>query len=551
MKSEEKFETFFWEGISPTLGFAPLYPGNKPHSKVDKERGIICEYNVAVSMRDGIKIYSDVFRPEKEGKYPALIAWGPYGKHTPFKDSSYPASGVAPFDMSEYCAFEAPDPVYWCPHGYIIINVDPRGAWGSEGVLTFMSKQEAEDCYDLIEWVAKQPWSNGKVGMAGVSYLAWTQWRVAALNPPHLAAISPWEGVSDFYREFAFHGGIPSNLFVWLLGKEAFSCSISGQVEDLVRMAKEHPFFDDYWASKNADLTKITVPAFIVASWSDHGLHTRGTLEAFRKIASTDKYLLIHGRKKWQFFRQMVDLQKQFFDRYLKGIDNSEVKYWPRIRLEVRERFYFGNYRTENEWPLARTQYTKLFLNADGTLTNNPPQKESSVRYDAKTGSAQFEYKFNDKTQLTGYMKLKLWVQAEGNDNIDLFIGIEKYDRAGDFVRFPHTVLMYDYAPAALGWLRVSHRELDEEKSMPYQPVLRHQRELKLKPGEIVPVEIEIWPSSTLFERGEKLKLVVQGRDILTYAAFGHTETVNKGEHIIFTGDKYDSHLLVPVIPVA
>jgi predicted acyl esterase len=550
MKSEEKFETFFWEGISPTLAFAPLYPGNKPHSKVDKERGIICEYNVAVKMRDGIKIYSDIFRPEKEGKYPTLIAWGPYGKHTPFKDSSYPASGVAPFDMSEYCAFEAPDPVYWCPHGYVIINVDPRGAWGSEGVLTFMSAQEAEDCYDLIEWVAKQPWSSGKVGMTGVSYLAWTQWRVAALHPPHLAAISPWEGVSDFYREFAFHGGIPSNLFVWLLGKEAFSCSISGQVEDLARMAKEHPFFDGYWASKNADLTKITVPAFIVASWSDHGLHTRGTLEAFKKIASTDKYLLIHGRKKWQFFRQMVDLQKQFFDRYLKGVDNNEVKYWPKVRLEVRERFYFGNFRTENEWPLARTQYTKLFLNTDGTFTNNPPKKESSVRYDAKTGSTHFEYKFNDKTELTGYMKLKLWVQAEDSDDMDLFIAIEKYDRAGDFVRFPHTVLMYDYAPAALGWLRVSHRELDERKSVPHQPVLKHQRGLKLKPGEIVPVEIEIWPSSTLFERGEKLRLVVQGRDILTYAAFGHTETVNKGEHIIYTGGKYDSHLLVSVIPV-
>jgi predicted acyl esterase len=551
MKSEEKFEAFFWEGISPTLGFAPLYPGYKPHSKVDEERGIICEYDIAVNMRDGIKIYSDIFRPEKEGKYPALIAWGPYGKHIPFNDASHAASGVAPSDMSEYCAFEAPDPVYWCPHGYVIINVDPRGAWGSEGVLTFMSEQEAEDCYDLIEWVAKQPWSNGKVGMAGVSYLAWTQWRVAALNPPHLAAISPWEGVSDFYREFAFHGGIPSNLFLWLLGKEAFCCSSSGQVEDLVRMAKEHPFSDDYWASKNADLTKITVPAFIVASWSDHGLHTRGTLEAFKKIASTDKYLLIHGRKKWQFFRQMVDLQKQFFDRYLKGVDNNEVNYWPKVRMEVRERYYFGNFRSENEWPLARTQYTKLFFNADGTITNNPPQKESSVRYDAKTGSTQFEYKFNDKTELTGYMKLKLWVQAEGSDDIDLFIAIEKYDRAGDFVRFPHTVLMYDYAPAALGWLRVSHRELDEEKSMPHQPVLKHQRELKLKPGGIVPVEIEIWPSSTLFERGEKLRLVVQGRDILTYKAFGHTETVNKGEHIVHTGGKYDSHLLVSVIPVA
>ncbi len=544
----KNFEVLYWEGISPTLSFAPSYPGCNPRKIVDKEKGIICEYDVAVTMRDGVKIYVDIFRPDKDGQYPAIIAWGPYGKHVPFRESDIPGSGVTRWDASEYCAFEAPDPAYWCPRGYVIVNADPRGAWGSEGVLTFMTQQEAEDCYDLIEWISKQSWCSGKVGMLGVSYLAWIQWRVAALNPPHLAAIIPWEGASDFYREVAFHGGIPSNIFWRLLAKEYWCCSGTGRVEDLVRMAKEHPLFDDYWASKNPDLSRITVPAFIVASWSDHGLHTRGTLEAFKKISSKYKYLLIHGRKKWQFFRQMVDLQRLFFDRFLKEIDN-EVKYWPKVRLEVRERYFIGNFRNENEWPLARTRYTPLFLDADGELKNKIPEKENSVSYDAKNGKAKFEYRFTERTELIGHMKLKLWLQVEGGDDADLFVDIEKYDRTGEFCRFPHTVRMYDYAPASLGWLRASHRELDEEKSTPYQPVHKHQKELKLKPGEVVPLEIEIWPTSILFEAGETLRLIVQGKDILAYPGFGHTETINQGKHVIHMGGKFDSHLLVPIIP--
>ena len=126
MNSNEKFEMFFWEGISPTIFFAPRYPGHKPHTKVDKEKGIACEYDVAVTMRDGVKIYVDIFRPEKEGKYPTLIGWGPFGKHTPYVDATFPDSGVSFSDMSEYCGFEAPDPAYWCPNGYVIINPDPR-----------------------------------------------------------------------------------------------------------------------------------------------------------------------------------------------------------------------------------------------------------------------------------------------------------------------------------------------------------------------------------------------------------------------------------------
>lgn len=542
----------FWKGVPPTEGG---YPGFNP--RTEKANGIICEYDVAVTMRDGAKIYVDVFRPEKEGEYPVLIGWSPYGKHGHVKYRVFPKCGVCDADFSKHAAFEADDPAVWCPWGYIVINVDPRGCWNSEGDLTYMTEQEAEDCYDLIEWAGIRPWSNGKVGMHGVSYLAWTQWRVAALHPPHLAAINPWEGVSDFYREFAYHGGIPETHF--LPGLKTHMSFSSTRVEDIVEMAKDHPLFDEYWASKNADLSSVTVPAFIVASWSDHGLHSRGTLEGFKKIASKDKWLLVHGRKKWQYFYQNQEKQRQFFDRFLKGI-NSEVRFWPKVNLEIRERFFVGNSRNENEWPLARTQYTKLFLNAsERRLSKSPPDKKAQARYNAndaadKTQNAKFEFQFDEGTELTGHMKLKLWVQADGSDDMDLFVAIEKIDRTGDLVPFQYFGNHED-GPVALGWLRVSHRELDAAKSTPYQPFHKHERELKLKADDIVPVEIEILPSSTLFEKGEKLRVVVQGSDIYSYPAEYHSQehrdTVNRGEHIIYTGAEFDSHLLVPVVPPA
>jgi len=550
--ASQKFTMVFREHVPLSEGG---YPGFNP--RTEKPKGMIIERDITVKMRDGVKIYIDIFRPEKEGKYPVLINWGPYGKLGRIKHDIRGNCGISDDEFNEYTVFEAGDPVYWCRNGYILINPDPRGAWNSEGDLTFMSDQEAEDCYDLIEWAGTQNWSNGKVGMQGVSYLAWTQWRVAALNPPHLAAINPWEGVSDFYREMAYHGGIPETHF-----RSLFQSNVSfstTRVEDYAEMAKQHPLFDDYWASKNADLSKITVPAFIVASWPDHGLHNRGTLEGFKEIASKDKWLLVHGRKKWWHFYQKenVEKQRQFFNRFLKGIDNH-VKDWPKVMLEIREKLYVGSSRTENEWPLARTQYTKLFFNAsNGKMNMSLFKKKAQFRYNVnditdKTQNAKFEFKFDKKTELTGYMKLKLWVQAESSDDMDLFVAIEKIDRAGYIVPFVFFG-NHDDGPVALGWLRVSHRELDEERSTPYQPFHKHQREIKLKPGEIVPVEIEIWPSSTLFERGEKLRVVVQGSDIYSYPeerhTNGHTATVNKGEHVIYTGGKYDSHLLVPVIP--
>ncbi len=546
------FEMIFREPVPPRDGG---YPGFTP--RTERAEGMIIDRDVSVTMRDGIKIYIDVFRPEKEGRYPVLVNWGPYGKFCRLKYDIRGNCGIEDKDINEYTAFEAGDPVYWCRNGYVLINPDPRGAWNSEGDLTFMSDQEAEDCYDLIEWAGTRDWSNGKVGMQGVSYLAWSQWRAATLNPPHLAAINPWEGVSDFYREMAYHGGIPETHFRPLFQSNlSFSAT---RVEDYETMARQHPMFDDFWESKNADLSKITVPAFIVASWSDHGLHNRGTIEGFRKIASKDKWLLVHGQKKWAHFysKENVEKQRQFFNRFLKGIDNH-VKDWPRVTLEVRERIYVGSIRTEREWPPEGTQYEKLFLNAtNGKMGTSPFEEPDQVSYEVndltdKASNASFEFEFDEKTEITGYMKLKLWVEAEGSDDMDLFVAIEKIDRAKYIVPFAFFG-NHDDGPVALGWLRVSHRDLDEEKSTDYQPFHRHRREIKLKAGEIVPVEIEIWPSSTLFDRGESLRVLVQGSDIHAYPeerhTNGHTETVNRGRHIIHTGGRYDSHLLVPVIP--
>ena len=198
--------------------------------------------------------------------------------------------------------------------------------------------------------------------MHGVSYLAWSQWKAAALNPPHLAAINPWKGVTDFYRELAFHAEIPETecLAMW----HPSVSFTKTQVEDLIKMAEGHTLFDDYWKSKNADLFRITVPCFAVASWADHGLHTRGTLDGFKKISSEHKCLIIYGRKKWGNFYQNAERQRQFFDMFLKGKE-SEIRFWPKVLPEVRERYYVGNFRKSTAWSLPETRYEKLYLDSE------------------------------------------------------------------------------------------------------------------------------------------------------------------------------------------
>jgi hypothetical protein len=538
---------------SPT---APLVSGNYPgHGyRVSHEAGMVIERDVAVALRDGTRMYVDIYRSaEVDTDCPTLIGWSPYGKHGLKNIGLMPGADVNPSWVSKYAMWEGPDPAFWCKHGYVVISPDPRGAWHSEGQLTFWSDQEAADGYDLIEWAAAQSWSNGKVGMLGVSYLAISQWLIAATRPPHLAAICPWEGFSDPYRDVAAHGGIPERRFWnWWQPKSRFSLS---PAEDMLSMLEQHPLLDDYWNSKTAELARIDVPAYVVGSWVDQGMHTRGTLEGFKQIGSAHKWLELHGRKKWRHFfhPDSVARQKQFFDQFLKEIDTGVLE-WPKVRMEVRTERREGEFRDEQEWPLARTQYKKLFLDAaSGRLSADVVDLEGEVRYDATQPAAQvrFDYLFDQATELSGHMKLRLWVHAEGANDMDLFVAIQKLDRQGEEVGFPFFAV-FEKGPVALGWIRASHRELDETRSKPHQPWLRHRRELLLEPGEVVPLEIEIWPSSTRFEKGESLRVLISGSDIYNFDSVapqnGH-RTRNAGVHAIHAGGRWDSHLLIPVIP--
>ena len=533
------------------------YPGFNPRTVTDDKLNITIQCDETIVLRDGVKIYADVYRPNDGSKCPVLLAWTPYGKHVNpwLKWNNMKGSGVPTSVVSDYVGFETPDPAFWCKEGYAVVVVDARGLWNSEGDATYMTDQEARDCYDAIEWAGTQEWCQGNVGMSGVSYLAWSQWRVASLNPPHLKAINPNEGVTDFFREIATHGGIKCHFLGWIL--EHLWSYGRNSAEDIGTMVDQHALFDDYWKSKNPDLSKITVPAYVVANWADHGLHLRGTLEGFKKIRSTHKWLRVHGRRKFQSYYEDQERQRQFFDKFLKGI-KSEAEYWPKVNLEIRERYYVGNYRAENEWPLARTQYTKLHLDARGhSMALQPISKVHQAQYNVDnapdlTDNVQFQYTFPEDTELTGYSKLRLWVEARGHDDMDLFATVDKIDRTGDKVLMPWRSLRAD-GPFAAGWLRASHRELDEDLSTPYQSVLKHTRQLKLKSNEVVPVDIEILATSILFRRGEKLLLTVSGSDpmVVEDAASNNHEALNKGTHVIYTGGSYDSHLLVPVIPRA
>jgi len=542
-------------GVHPSLVVGKKVP--PPPVPVESvENGLRIERNVGVPMRDGIRILVDIYRPaQAAGPVPVLLGWSPYGKHNTSARLPWPAAGVAEGWISGYTAFEAPDPAYWCQHGYAVVYPDPRGSWYSQGELRHGGLGEAQDCYDLIEWLGERDWANGKIGMTGVSYLAAIQWQVGPLRPPHLAAINPWEGFTDWYREFALHGGIPETSFV-VRGSGNLQYSVN-RTEDTPANVRAHPLYDAYWASKECDLEAIEVPAFVVASWSDQGLHTRGTLEGYKRISSRQKWLEVHGRKKWAYYYDPRSLAKQreFFDRFLLERPTS-VPAWPKVRIEVRDRANVGTFRDESEWPLARTQFRQLFLDArDSALHDSPVSAAGAVSYDplSPAGRAVFDYEFKEETELTGHMKLRLWVEAIGADDMDLFVAIQKVDCDGSLVPFVFYAML-ENGPVALGWLRVSHRELDPARSRPEQPFHPHTREDLLRPGEPVAADIEIWPSSTRFAVGQRLRVVVQGRDVMTESLPNtpfarHQDTRNRGLHRIHTGAEYDSYLLVPVVP--
>lgn len=527
---------------------------------------IVMDKDVAVTLRDGVTIYVDVLRPAGDEKVPVLVAWSPYGKSRGNAAQYVDLLSLIGLDIGKLSGlekFEAPDPAFWCARGYAVCNPDPRGAYNSEGDIRWWSRFEGQDYHDLIEWLGVQDWSNGKVGTCGNSWLTISQWFAAAEQPPHLAAIAPWEGMSDIYRDFIMRGGIPDLPFPKELAKSLVGKNLR---EDLVVDAERHPLLDALWESRIPAFENITVPAYVVASYSQN-IHTPGTFRGWRSIASADKWLRVHNMMEWPDFYDEAHSEDllRFYDHYLKGVDNGWQE-TPRVRYAVLD--LEGGDRVDQtaaDFPPEGFSEVKLYLDAASkALSANAPTSDVTASYDADSeqGRVSFTMRFDAATEFVGYPKARLWVEADGSDDMDVFVFLQKLNARGEpleqfnvpnhgpqmdaITRHGAAILKYK---GSNGRLRASMRHLDEAKSTDAIPVHSFDRVEKLAPGEIVCLDVDLFPLALALHAGEQLRLVVSGFNI-TGGVFPGRENVkaeNHGRHIVHTGGRYASFIQLPM----
>jgi predicted acyl esterase len=530
---------------------------------------IVFEKDVAVEMRDGVTIYVDILRPADVENAPVIIAWSPYGKSggtAPRVTGLYNMLGMRNDLVSGLAKFEAPDPAYWCAQGYAVCNPDPRGSGYSDGDCSMFGRQEGLDCYDLIEWLAEQAWCTGKVAMSGTSYLAISQWFTAAEQPPHLAAINPCEGLSDVYRDLVKRGGMHDLAFAERLRHSNFG---KNQREDNALEADRYPLANAFWGDKIAQFDKITVPAYVVASYSNT-LHTAGTFRGWRRMASAQKWLRIHNTQEWPDYYEddnVADLRR-FFDHFLKGEDNGWEK-TPTVRYSVLD-LEGGDSVNQpaSSFPPENVSQQKYYLEHLGrTLTLDAPAQAATVEYDSESeyNQASFTVRFDKETEIVGYPKAHLWVEAKEADDMDLFVLVQKLDAHGShlqqFTVPNHGARMQDITEngasilrykGSNGRLRVSARHLDEALSTDEVPAHSFDRIEKLAAGEVVDIEIDLYPVGLRFYPGEQLRLVISARNSLgaimpLLAAY---TPENRGQHIIHTGGSRASYLQLPIVAV-
>ena len=560
------------------------------------------DWDVPIRMDDGLVLRADVYRPD-EGRHPAILSYGPYGKGLAFQEGYKSAWEIMAREnpdalagsSNRYQNWEVVDPEKWVPEGYACVRVDSRGAGRSPGYLCHNNARETRDIYECIEWSAAQFWCTGRVGMNGISYYASNQWRVAALKPPHLAAICVWEGWNDAYRESARHGGIICSFRKnWQdmqvktvqhgVGERGKKNPNTGELvcgpetlseEELERNREDmwHAFLsremdEPYYRERSAELAKVTVPLLTAANWGGQGLHTRGNFEGFMRSASRQKWLEVHGGSHWAPFYTDYGrkLQLAFFDHFLKDARNGWERR-PRVQLNVRHPGERYELRMEEEWPLARTQWTRYYLEPQGLrLARQAPGGGRPLTYEPMGDGVTFSMVAERDIEITGPSALKLFVSCATAD-ADLFIVLRIFDPAGKEVLFQGA--LDPKTPVGQGWLRASHRKLDRELALPYRPYHTHDEKQPLKPGEVVELDIEIWPTCIVVPEGYRIALSIRGRDyehdepaaslsnmkhpMRGCGPFTHDDESDRPPHI-FSGKvtlhfERQPYLLLPLIP--
>ena len=517
------------------------------HPASEIRDGMRIDWDVPIEMDDGVVMRADVFRPIAEGRYPVLLTYGPYAKGLAFQEG-YPSAwqrmaeqhpDVTAGSTNKYQNWEVVDPEKWVPDGYVCVRVDSRGCGRSPGYIQHFAPRETLDFQQCIEWAGVQPWSNGKVGLNGVSYYGINQWQVASRQPKHLAAICIWEGAADWYRDMTHHGGILSTFWAnWSdmqvktvqhgLGTRGPVSAVTGELVcgpdtldeatlarnrcDFGAEIRAQPLDGPYYRERSPDWSKVDVPILTAANWGGQGLHLRGNFEGYVRAASNHKWLEAHGLEHWtEFYTDYgVQLQKRFFGHFLKGVDTGWDRQ-PRVQLKVRhiDRFELRN---ESDWPIPRTRWTPMHLDPDElALAEHASNSNSTVSFDALGEGVTFlSGPLTQATELTGPSAVKLWVSSSTRD-ADIFVVLRAFAPDGREIAFqgaidPHT-------PIGQGWLRASHRKLDPALSKPWRPYHAHDEKQPLQPGVPVELDVEIWPTCIVLPAGYRIGLTVRGRD--------------------------------------
>ncbi|KAJ5714362.1 Alpha/Beta hydrolase protein [Penicillium malachiteum] len=495
----------------PQARYNGLNPGSvvldKGSQKTPRSRPLqvdtIWERDIIVSLRDGIQLRADIFRPQNATeKIPILLVWTPYGKSGTgmFSMELVQARDGIPEEMlSGYECFEGPDPAEWNLHQYAVAHVDARGCFKSQGDHVWHGTTEGLDGYDTIEFLSQFEWSNGRVALIGNSWLATSQWFIAAERPPHLACILPLEGLSDVYRETLCRGGVPYLPF-WTFLRDNGLYGENKQ-EDVIAMVERHPLMNKYWEDKRAKAHLIEVPAYVLATQS------------------------------------------------------------PLVNIPF------------SSWPPEKTVYERYYLADDDVLHQRNSSEIGSVSYQSDVPAMQmdndseevmFKHTFTQKTTVVGSSKAILFMSCPDHDDLDIFVQLRKLDRNGKVLQNINiplqdlgvksdevddiNVLKY-LGPT--GVLRASHRALDTHLSKPHWPMHDHANPRKITPGQVVRVEIGIWPAAIQFEAGEGISLKVSGHQMIL-AEFaplrGLFKNGNKGRHVVHFGGDFASHILIPTV---
>jgi uncharacterized protein len=537
------------------------------------------EKNVYVSMRDGVRLCVDIYYPDAPGKFPALLAASPYGKE--LQELPDP---VRPYDFFHGAGgVEAGKTEFWVSRGYVHLIADTRGSGASEGNYSFYGKKESEDGYDLVEWIAKQPWCDGNVGMIGMSYFALMQYHTAAQNPPHLKAIAPCDGLTDRYRQSCYHGGILNYGFYvrwWpLLAVPSFA-PLSTQefskdeLNQRIEALKDHPDFKGfpaaylslicpekspihfdllmhphdgpfYWErSAYTMYHKIKIPIYVMSRWSGWGIHLPGAFSAYQGIDAVKKLVIFNTSVKGpdRPWNQNHEEILRWYDHWLKGIDTGLMNE-PPIKLWIQG---VNEWRYEKEWPLARTKWTKFYLREKGKLSEEPPGPDEGTEsfvnrlyWDPKEATPCVKYtteRFGSDVEVTGpiafYFNASLSTQ-DANWMVDI----------KDIAEDGSERLI------SKGWLKASHRALDPKKSKPYQPSHPHTESVPVPPGEVLEYAIEVRETSNVFKAGHSMQVVIKGEDSpYEDRIWYHLPNMRETKHTIFHDSNNPSYLLVPVI---